>query len=292
MNLKYWILAARPKTLTASVMPVLTSCAITWKEEKFNLIPSLICFVFAVIAQIVSNYLNDYYDFKKGADRSDRLGPERAVAKGWIAPRQMLTVSVALIAFACLLGCVLMFYAGWQLLFVGLAVGIGVFAYSAGPYPLAYRGWGDLCVLIFYGIIPVVFTCYVQTREWSTIALVCGIALGIVSVNILVANNYRDREQDRISKKNTTVVLFGEKFAEYFYLINGIAAIGLVFIYFLISHNQLTGLITAIYLIPHGMAWKKMRTIRQGKALNRILELSAQNTVIFGILLIATILLV
>ncbi len=282
---KYWILAARPKTLAASVMPVLLGCALTVRDGKFRWIPAMICLAFAVIAQVVSNYLNDYFDFTKGSDRSDRLGPDRAVASGWIKPERMLNVSIVLIAFACLLGCVLMFYSGWQLIVVGLAVCAGVFAYSGGPYPLAYKGWGDVCVVVFYGIIPVVFTYYVQALGWTSVAWIAGTALGIVSVNILVANNYRDREQDKISGKNTTIVLFGSKFGEYFYLSNGIIAV-LICIFLWDSGLKTATVLPFLYLIPHWITWKSMCRIHQGKELNIILAQSARNTVIFGLLLI------
>lgn len=283
--MRYWVLAARPKTLAASVMPVLLACALTYKEEKFNFIPALLCFVFALLAQIVSNFLNDYYDFIKGSDRNDRLGPERAVSKGWISPKVMLNTSILLIIFACLLGCILIYYAGWKLIFVGIGVALGVFAYSAGPYPLAYKGWGDICVLIFYGIIPVGFTYYVQTLAWSPEATIAGFSIGIVTVNILVANNYRDREQDKISGKNTTIVIFGEEFGRYFYLFNGIIAV-LICLFFYFTGRKFAALIPLLYLFPHILTWKEMCDIRQGKELNKILGKSARNTIIFGLLLI------
>ncbi len=281
---KYWILAARPKTLSASVMPVLVGCALTINEGKFKWIPALICFLFALIAQIVSNFLNDYFDYKKGSDRPDRLGPERAVARGWIEPASMLKASVQLMAFGCLLGLGIVYYAGWEMILVGLCVCIGAYAYSAGPYPLAYKGWGDICVVLFYGIIPVGFTCYTQTLDWNTATNLCGLSMGIVTTNILVSNNYRDREQDRISRKKTTIVIFGEKFGRYFYLLNGIIAVGICL--FFVSFNMyLTAFLPALYLIPHFFTWEKMCKIKEGKELNKILALSSRNVIIFGILL-------
>ncbi len=284
MRLKHWALAARPKTLAASVIPVGVACALAVRYGVFSPVPAIICLVFALLAQIISNYLNDYYDFKKGADRSDRLGPQRAVAQGWIAPDKMLKVSIALLALAFLLGCSLMFYAGWQLIFVGLGVCLGVFAYSSGPYPLAYHGLGDVCVLVFYGLVPVIFTYYVQALDWNYTVALAGLALGFVSINILVANNYRDREQDKISGKNTSVVLFGEKFGEYFYLFNGLSA-ALLCQAFWLAGLKGAALLPLLYLAPHLAVWKEMRRIHQGKALNAILGKSARNLVIFGVLL-------
>ncbi len=283
-HFKYWIFAARPKTLPASVIPVIIGCVLTWSENQFKWIPALICFLFALIAQIVSNFLNDYYDFVKGSDREDRLGPERAVAQGWISPQSMLRASIILMLFACLLGCGIIYYAGWKMIFVGLAVCLGAFAYSAGPYPLAYNGWGDICVIIFYGLIPVGFTYYVQTLSWSPIVFFCGFSTGLVCSNILVANNYRDREQDRTSNKQTTIVIFGEKFGRYFYLLNGIVGT-ITCLNFLFYNNYYASFLPFVYLIPHFLTWKKMCKIDTGKELNNILSQSARNLIIFGILL-------
>jgi 1,4-dihydroxy-2-naphthoate octaprenyltransferase len=287
---RYWILAARPKTLPASLTPVVVGCKLAYFYHSFNLIPAIICLVFALLAQIISNYLNDYFDFKKGADRADRLGPERAVAKGWIKPEEMLRMAIVLGILALIIGLVLIYYAGWKLIFIGIAVGLGAYAYSSGPYPLAYHGLGDVCVVVFYGIVPVGFTCYVQALDWNTAVTVSGLALGLVSTNILVSNNYRDREQDKISGKNTSIVIFGEVFGRWLYLCNGLAAIALCFI-FIYLDMKWASILPCLYLIPHIMTWREMCRIRQGKELNRILAISARNTIIFGLLLSAGILL-
>ncbi len=289
-QLKYWLLASRPKTLPASVVPVLVGSALAYYAGSFKWIPAIICFLFALIAQIVSNFFNDYFDFKNGSDLSDRVGPDRAVSKGWIEPKAMLRASVALISLACLLGCGLIYYAGWEILWVGIAVSIGAFAYSAGPYPLASNGWGDVCVVLFYGIIPVGFTYYVQTLDWTTPLTICGLAIGFVTTNILVANNFRDREQDKRAGKNTTIVLFGPVFGKWFYLINGIIAVGICLFFF--RYNlKYAAIFPILYLIPHVLTWKEMCRIGKGKELNKILGRSSINTIIFGLLLIAGILL-
>ncbi len=289
-KLRYWILAARPKTLPASLMPVIVGCTLAYFYHSFKWIPALICMVFALLAQIISNYLNDYFDFQKGADRSDRLGPERAVAKGWIKPKEMLRMAVIFGILALVIGLLLIHFAGWKLIFVGIAVVIGAYAYSSGPYPLAYHGLGDVYVVVFYGIIPVGFTFYVQALDWNMAVTLCGLVLGLVSTNILVSNNYRDREQDKISGKNTTIVLFGEAFGRWFYLCNGLVAVALCF-FFIYLDMKWAAILPGLYLLPHITTWRKMCRIRQGKELNRILALSARNTVIFGLLLSVGILL-
>lgn len=287
MNLqsfKYWILAARPKTLPASVVPVIIASCLAFHFDKFKWIPAIICFLFALLAQIVSNFLNDYFDYMKGSDRTDRLGPERAVAQGWIKPQTMLKASVRLFAFACLLGLGVIHYAGWQMIWVGLLVCVGAFAYSSGPYPLAYNGWGDVCVVAFYGLIPVGFTYYIQALEWPVTATLCGLSVGLITTNILVSNNFRDREQDKISGKNTTIVLFGEKFGLWFYLFNGIAGV-IICLFFLKYDLFWAAILPMLYLIPHIITWRKMYKIFKGRELNVILAKSSFNTIIFGVLL-------
>lgn len=284
VQINYWWQAMRPKTLAASIMPVILACALTIHAGKFQAIPAAICLVFAILVQIVSNFLNDYYDFIKGSDRSDRLGPERAVAKGWISPYKMLRASILLILVACILGSALIYYAGWQMIFVGIAVCLGAFAYSSGPYPLAYHGLGDICVVVFYGIVPVGFTYYVQSLDWTIATTIAGVSIGIVATNILVANNFRDRQEDKISNKNTSIVLLGEQFGIWFYLSNGIIAV-LLTTFFYCLQMPLAAILPPLYLIAHIRTWKKMRKIYQGKDLNSILEESAKNTIFFGLLL-------
>ena len=176
-----WAEAARPRTLPASVSPVLLGCALAYYDGAFDIVPAVLCFLVALFAQIASNFANDYFDFKKGADREDRLGPERAVAQGWITPKAMLTGTFVTLGLACLFGLLLICFADWRLIWVGIAIAICVLAYSAGPFPLAYNGLGDVCVLLFYGVIPVCFTYYVQTLSFSLLSFLLSVALGLLS---------------------------------------------------------------------------------------------------------------
>jgi len=277
-----WLLATRPKTLAASATPVIIACALAYHDKSFQWKPALICLLFALIAQIISNFANDYFDYKKGIDNEERLGPKRTVAEGWIAPKVMLSVTLALLALDLALGLLLLQYGGWKLIFVGLLVAVFAFAYSGGPYPLAYHGWGDVCVFVFFGIIPVIFTYYVQTLQWSLPAAICGMSAGLVIINILVANNYRDRFSDAKSGKKTSIVLFGEKFGSWFYLLNGIIAVVGCQYFWLEKSSCWAALLPLIYLVFHILTWKEMVSIHQGKALIRTLEKSARNVLIFG----------
>jgi 1,4-dihydroxy-2-naphthoate octaprenyltransferase len=281
---KHWLLAIQPKILPASVMPVLAGCALAWKEGKLQWIPAVICFLFALIVQIASNLFNDYSDFINGKDQGDRLKPERAVTSGWIQPSKMLDASIILMVWGCLLGFVLIFYAGWEIVFVCLAAGIGIFVYISGPVPFSYKGLGDIYGVLLYGVIPVGFTYYVQTLEWTFIPTVCGLAMGIASVNMLIAHNYRNRKQDAISDKRTSIVIFGEKFGRYFYLFNGIIAVGICFS-FVMTSRYCAAFIPALYLIPHLKTWEKMSRIRRGKGLNKVLAQSKRDVLIFDVLL-------
>lgn len=284
-RLRAWWEAARPKTLPASVSPVLVGSALAYREGGFRLVPALLCLGVAVLAQIASNLANDYFDFRQGADREDRLGPERAVASGWIRPETMLKATFLTLGAACVCGCFLLLYAGWELIPVGIAIALCVLAYSAGPYPLAYRGWGDVCVLLFYGIVPVCFTYYVQTSDFSLLGLLLSLAIGLLSVDILVINNYRDYEQDKAAGKRTTIVLFGRRFGRVFYLLNGLVAFGIVVpLLFDGSLWKVTG--AGLLFVLFIAAWMDMNR-SEGRALNRTLGHTARNVFLFALFLAA-----
>lgn len=283
-SFKAWILAARPHTLPASACTVLVGSALAYSVNSFQWIPAIVCLLFALLAQVISNFANDYFDYKKGIDNDDRLGPKRAVAEGWIQPNTMLYVTLSLMLIDAVLGLLLVYYGGWELIIVGIIIGVFALLYSGGPYPLSSNGWGDVCVIVFFGIIPVGFTYYVQTLAWTTSATLCGIALGLASTNILVANNYRDRNSDKKVNKKTTVVLFGEKFGSYFYLFNGFAAV-LCCQYFWFTDTIYAAVLPLFFLPVHMLTWRKMTRMYEGKELIVILQNSARNALIFSILL-------
>ncbi|WOO43224.1 1,4-dihydroxy-2-naphthoate polyprenyltransferase [Rubellicoccus peritrichatus] len=207
-----WILAARPKTLVAAVMPVALGTAFAWHDQAFASTPALICLVFAILIQIGTNYANDYYDGIKGTDTNKRIGPTRAVAKGLISPKVMLQATIAILAVAFLVGLGLIYYGGWWLLVVGIASVVCAIAYTGGPYPLGYNGWGDVFVVLFFGLIAVPFTYYVQAGTFSSVSLIAGLGMGLIINNLLVVNNYRDIEEDKPAGKKTLIVRFGRGF--------------------------------------------------------------------------------
>lgn len=278
-----WIEAARPKTLAASVSPVVVGCAVAYRDGVWRPGAAVLCLLVALLAQIASNFANDYFDFKKGADKEDRLGPERAVASGWITPSAMLRATFITLGLACLCGCGLLFYAGWELIPVGVAIALGVLAYSAGPYPLAYNGLGDVCVLLFYGIIPVCFTYYVQALSFSLLSFLLSVAVGLLSVNILIVNNYRDYQQDKAAAKRTTVVLFGRSFGQVAYLLNGVLAL-LLTLPLLIDRYWWIDLAFGGFCVLFAATWLEMKR-GEGQALNKTLGHTARNVFIFSLLI-------
>lgn len=278
-----WWEAARPKTLPASVSPVLVGCAVAYRDGYFRVGAAILCLLVALLAQIASNFANDYFDFKKGADKADRVGPERAVASGWIQPRSMLAGTFITLGLACFSGCLLLLYAGWELIPVGIAIAVGVLAYSAGPYPLAYHGWGDVCVLLFYGVIPVCFTYYVQALSFSLLSFLLSLAVGFLSVNILIVNNYRDYEQDKAALKQTTIVLFGRKFGRVVYLLNGLLAMALALPLW-IQTAWWGDVAFAAFGVLFVTTWLEMQQ-REGGELNQTLGHTARNVLLFSLLL-------
>ncbi|MDR1384700.1 MAG: 1,4-dihydroxy-2-naphthoate octaprenyltransferase [Planctomycetaceae bacterium] len=281
---KSWIAAARPKTLTASISPVLVAWALAYSAGTLKWIPAILCLSVAFFAQIAANFVNDYFDFKKGADTSERLGQPRAVASGWITPEAMLRGALITLGVACLCGCGLLFFSDWWLIFVGITIAIGVIAYSAGPYPLAYHGWGDICVLVFYGVVPLCFTYYVCAGEFTLTVFLLSLVMGFLSTNILVVNNYRDFQQDKAAGKHTSIVIFGLKFGRILYLVNAIFAV--IFAYPVYGHRSMgIWFMFVVFLLIELFTWKDLSRLH-GSELNRTLEITARNVLLFAMLLV------
>lgn len=282
--LKNWISAARPRTLFVSVSPVLAASAYAWYNGVFHPVVALVCMIFALLAQIASNFANDYYDHKKGVDTAERTGPRRAVASGDIAPVKMLKATLFTLFLACALGSTLIYYGGWWLIIVGVLVALFALAYSAGPYPLAYHGWGDVTVFVFFGLVAVNLTYYVQAGYLDLQAFLGSVALGLLAVNVLLVNNYRDVYTDTATGKRTTVVIFGRGFARAFYLLNGILAVVCTLHVWLLL--GLVGLfIPLVFLLLHVSTFRALIT-REGVMLNPVLGRTAANLFIFTILLL------
>jgi 1,4-dihydroxy-2-naphthoate octaprenyltransferase len=211
--LQVWIAAARPRTLPAAIAPVLVGTALAWHDNSAVWPAALACLAFALLVQIGTNFANDYYDHIKGADTAERVGPRRAVASGLVAPEVMKSAMMIVFMFAFIVGLSLLKFGGWPLLVIGVASIVCGVAYTGGPYPLGYNGLGDVFVFIFFGLVAVCATFFVQTGYVSTEAIICAVGVGLLAANILVVNNYRDVETDRLAGKRTLVVRFGKSFA-------------------------------------------------------------------------------
>ena len=223
-SFKIWLSAARPRTLPAAIAPVLAGSALAWREGAFKAPAALACLGFALLVQIGANFANDYYDFVKGADTAERVGPRRAVASGLVAPPVMRGAMWLVFALAFAVGLMLLRYGGWPLLVVGVASIASGVAYTGGPFPLGYHGLGDVCVFIFFGLVAVGVTFFVQAGHVSTEAWLAGAAVGALATNILLVNNYRDAGTDAKAGKRTLVVRFGKSFARaQFAMAHGVA---------------------------------------------------------------------
>ena len=277
-------MAARPKTLAAAATPVLLGCSLAYTDGLFQIIPAILCFLFAFTMQIDANFINDYFDYLKGSDREDRLGPERACAQGWITLKAMKQGIAFTTLLSCAWGLLILYYSGLEMIPVGLLCILFAFLYTAGPYPLAYHGWGDVLVIVFFGFVPVGCTYYTFCHDWTWNVTIASLACGLVTDLLLMLNNYRDREQDKISGKKTLVVRFGAKAGQRMYLLLGLTAT-LLCLLFLQENHLWAAILPQLFLLPHFKTWQHMVRINKGKELNIVLGETARNIVIFGILL-------
>ena len=213
MSWKIWAGAARPRTLPAAVAPVVVGSALAWRAGMFSPAAAGLCLAFALLVQIGANFANDYYDFVRGADTGERIGPRRAVAAGLVAPAAMRRAMGLTLGLAFAVGLALIAWGGWWLVLVGIACIVSAVAYTGGPFPLGYHGLGDLFVFVFFGLVAVDVTYYVQAGGMTAVVWQAAVAVGLLAVNILVVNNYRDLETDRKAGKRTLVVRFGRRFA-------------------------------------------------------------------------------
>lgn len=223
-SLKAYILAARPQTLIAGISPVVIGTCLSYPSPLFSVFIFISTLCFTISLQIGTNFANDYFDFIKGADHPGRTGPKRATQEGWIAPFSMLKASLAAFAIAFLCSIPLIRLAGfWSCGAVLLFIALGIL-YTGGPKPLAYIGLGDLFVLIFFGPIPTMGSYLLQTSRLDLGACILGLAPGLISMSILIANNLRDEHTDRAAGKKTLVVLGGNRFGKWEYLFSLCAA--------------------------------------------------------------------
>lgn len=283
---KAWWLAMRPKTLSAALIPVCVASALAYAHHSFSLWPALLCGVFAALMQVAANFINDLFDFLKGSDREDRLGPERACAQGWISPTAMKVGIGITLVLAAVAGFSLIYYINeWSMALIALGAICVLFAFLYTTL-LSYCGLGDLLVWIFFGLVPVCGTYYVQAGTFTPEVWWLAAACGLVSDTLLVVNNYRDRDADRVSGKRTLIVVLGEPFGRYFYLLQGVAAYVCVAMTALYGHLWMA-VLPLFYLLPHYLTWNKMVQIGSGRKLNRVLGFTSRNMLTLALLVVA-----
>lgn len=281
---KAWFLALRPKTLPAAVIPVLVGAACAFHAGTLAFGVMAICLTCSLLLQIASNFANDVFDFEKGTDTAQRVGPARAVAQGWISPRQMKHAVVFTLLAAAVSGSYLVWLGGWPLFSLGLLALICAVAYTAGPYPLGYNGLGDVCVFFFFGPVAVCGTAYLNSGRIPPQAWWASVAIGALTTAILVVNNVRDEATDRTTGKRTLAVRWGRDAGviEYAGLLGAAYLVPMgLFASGLSGATVLMPLITA----PLALARLKELRGRRGPSLNQTLAQTAQLLVAFGALL-------
>lgn len=261
MSARIWISAARPRTLPAAVAPVLVGTALAWRDNALSPTAAGLCLGFALLVQIGTNFANDYYDYVKGADTAARVGPRRAVAAGLVAPATMRRAMAGVFAAAFVCGLGLLPWGGPWLLAVGIASIVCGIAYTGGPWPLGYNGLGDLFVFLFFGLVAVGATYFVQAGRIGADALVAGSAIGLLSANILVVNNYRDAATDAVAGKRTLVVRFGRRAARWQHALS--LAVALVAPAWFLSRGASLWVLLPLGLAPLGL--KHIRRLREAQ---------------------------
>jgi 1,4-dihydroxy-2-naphthoate octaprenyltransferase len=267
--MQIWLAATRPRTLPAAVAPVLVGSALAWRDGKFDGAAAGLCLAFAVLVQIGTNFANDYYDFVNGADTAARVGPRRAVASGLIAPATMKGAMWAVFAAAFLSGLALVAWGGPWLIAVGVASILCGVAYTGGPFPLGYHGLGDLFVFLFFGLVAVGATYFVQAGTVTADAWLAAVPIGLLAANILVVNNYRDVETDRVAGKRTLVVRFGRRFARAQFA--GSLAVSLVVPLVFLARGHHAASLLPLLLTP--LAWKHVGRLRDSKTPSELIAL-------------------
>jgi 1,4-dihydroxy-2-naphthoate polyprenyltransferase len=285
MTIRNWLLAARPKTLSAAVVPVMIGSALAADEPT-----GVVWWVFgcalvgALLIQVATNLINDALDFKKGADTSERLGPVRATQAGLLSAESVLRGAIVCLFAAALCGIPLIYRAGWPLLVIGVTSILAAYLYTGGPYPLAYRGLGEIFVLLFFGLVATAGTFYAHTLQLTRSALIAGLAAGSLSTVLLVINNLRDVATDRKSDKRTLVVRFGERFAK-----GEIAAFALLpfgAVVWLAALRNQWGLLVALLAIPLAVLVIVSIFRHEGRALNQSLARAGALQWLFGVLFV------
>lgn len=278
-----WILASRPKTLPAAFVPVFIGTSIVSFDTKVNFLAALVALACALLIQVGTNFVNDLYDYLSGADTETRKGPTRALAAGLISINEMKFAIFFVFTLTFLLGLYLVYISTWITLLIGLLSIFAGIAYTAGPYPLAYNGLGDVFVFLFFGVVGTVGTYYVQVVDISPLVFWASIPVGALITNILVVNNYRDIDEDREVGKNTLAVKMGRKFTRYQYLSFMVLSYAILIVVYT-TYNESLFVFLPLLTLPIAIRLIKMIFSYKGEDLNKTLELTAKLSAFYGLL--------
>ncbi len=269
-KLQVWLLAARPRTLPAAASPVIVGTSIAFFEGAFRPLPALGALAGALLLQIGANFANDVFDYQKGADNANRLGPTRVTLAGMLSPAEVKAGMFIAFALAALVGVYLALTAGWPVIVIGLAAILAAILYTGGPFPYGYRGLGELFVFLFFGLAAVAGTFYVQAERVSLSAFIGSLPMGLLIVAILVVNNLRDIQTDRVSGKMTLAVRFGAQGARQEYLLVVLTAYLLPLLLVLSKVNS-PWLLLPFLTLPMAVELVQFVYQNEGKSLNRAL---------------------
>jgi 1,4-dihydroxy-2-naphthoate octaprenyltransferase len=288
--LQVWILAARPKTLPAAVAPVIAGTAVAYYEDGLHWISAVLAVLTALLLQVAANFANDALDFRKGADTGERLGPTRVTASGMISAEGVMRATVVTLALAVVTGLPLVFRGGWPILLLGVAAIICAVAYTGGPFPLGYLGLGEVFVFIFFGLAAVAGTAYIQTGELTALALAVSVPIGALAVGILIVNNLRDIETDRVAGKKTLAVRLGALNTKREYglmlVIAGVSPI----VFWAVGWLDWPVVLTLLWW-PFGVALWNQITVRTGRELNPTLGNTGRALLVYSVVLSAALVL-
>ena len=263
-------------------MPVMIGLSMAYATlgaDGFKVLPAVLCMLFAFVMQIDANFVNDYFDFLRGNDDESRLGPLRACAQGWITAPAMRMALLVTTVLACCIGLPLVLFGGFEMLLVGLACVLFCFLYTTF---LSYHGLGDLLVLVFFGLVPVCVTYYIQTGDVTPDVVLASLSCGLVIDTLLIVNNYRDIDNDIRAGKRTLIVRLGARKGLKAYWVAGVVPL-LSGICFALHGHLMAALLPVVYMVFHIMTYNKMVRINKGRALNSVLADTARNILIYGL---------
>lgn len=286
-----WIYATRPHTLGASISPMLILLGALVAQEEMRWGLFALAFIVAISAQVSSNLVNDYFGFKSGEDTDHRIGFRRLLTTGEVTQKQMLVAIVIALSCCAIAGICLIALSNWWLLIIGILVVIGVIAYSAGKFSLSRLALGDFCVVLFFGIIPILTSYYAISSERQPFYLILlSLGIGLWETNILVCNNFRDYQEDIITEKRTLVVRMGKKSGPLLYLINSILSLVFMILGLVSEGSWIGAIIIFIFgILLFGNGFLAIMRLK-GRSLNKLLRYTNLVTLIIGVAVMCSLL--